>query len=185
MFVRVCFYSKSKQAAASRRARDVRERAKQRTKEDPGCVLWYFTAMEDNDICPGYCRLGRVLRYLICLNGFHISQHADKRWRAVITSRITPAARSRSIAATGSVSSDVLDGLSPASATDSRQVVIIYPFKECSEAVIPVRLAVLQLTRAGAVVDPAAAAAHLDGVVHPARQGLAAPVPSLPHFTST
>ena len=34
------------------------------------------------------------------------------------------------------------------------------------------RLAVQQLTRAGAVVDPAAAAAHLDGVVHPARQGL-------------
>ena len=63
-------------------------------------------------------------------------------------------------------------------ANDRRHVVGMHSFHmECSEAVIPVRFAVLQLTRAGAVVDPAAAAADPAGgavVVHPALQGLAA-----------
>jgi len=45
-------------------------------------------------------------------------------------------------------------------------------FKDISVAVIPVRIAVQQLTLPAAVVDPPTAAANLDGVVHPARQGL-------------
>ena len=45
-------------------------------------------------------------------------------------------------------------------------------FKDISVAVISVRIAVQQLTLPAAVVDPPTAAANLDGVVHPARQGL-------------
>ena len=44
------------------------------------------------------------------------------------------------------------------------------------------RLPVLQLTGAAAVVDPPAAAADLDGVVHPARQGLTAEQYEFPPF---